>query len=34
MIAGIAYQYLTRGEISPYNTVASARVEGFKKKYP
>jgi len=34
MIAGIGYQYLKRGEKSPYNLSASARVEGFKKKYP
>jgi N6-L-threonylcarbamoyladenine synthase len=34
MIAGLAYHYLARGDRSPLNTVASARVEGFKKKYP
>jgi N6-L-threonylcarbamoyladenine synthase len=34
MIAGIAYHYLARGDRSPLNTTASARVEGFKKKYP
>jgi len=34
MIAGIGYQYLKRGESSPLNTIASARVTGFKKKYP
>jgi N6-L-threonylcarbamoyladenine synthase len=34
MIAGIGYQYLLRGESSPLNVVASARVSGFKKKYP
>jgi N6-L-threonylcarbamoyladenine synthase len=34
MIAGIGYQYLARGDRSPMSTVASARVEGFKKKYP
>jgi N6-L-threonylcarbamoyladenine synthase len=34
MIAGIAYHYLIRGNRSPLNTTASARVEGFKKKYP
>ncbi|MDR2941772.1 MAG: tRNA (adenosine(37)-N6)-threonylcarbamoyltransferase complex transferase subunit TsaD [Treponema sp.] len=34
MIAGIGYQYLARGERSPLNVTASARVTGFKKKYP
>ncbi|AEF84198.1 probable O-sialoglycoprotein endopeptidase (Glycoprotease) [Treponema primitia ZAS-2] len=34
MIAGIGYQYLARGDRSPLNVVASARVQGFKKKYP
>lgn len=34
MIAGIGYHYLRRGERSPLNAVASARVMGFKKKYP
>ena len=34
MIAGIGYHYLARGERSPLNTAASARVTGFKKKYP
>ena len=34
MIAGIGYQYLTRGDRSPMSVTASARVEGFKKKYP
>jgi len=34
MIAGIAYQYLLRGDSSPLSITASARVEGFKKKYP
>ncbi|MDR0464638.1 MAG: tRNA (adenosine(37)-N6)-threonylcarbamoyltransferase complex transferase subunit TsaD [Treponema sp.] len=34
MIAGIGYQYLARGESSPFNITASARVNGFKKKYP
>jgi len=33
MIAGLGYQYLTRKEYSPLNCPASARVEGFKKKY-
>ncbi|MCL2215036.1 MAG: tRNA (adenosine(37)-N6)-threonylcarbamoyltransferase complex transferase subunit TsaD [Treponema sp.] len=34
MIAGIGYQYLARGETSPLNLTASAKVSGFKKKYP
>ena len=34
MIAGIAYRYLARGDRSPLNVTASARVEGFKKRYP
>ena len=34
MIAGIGYRYLERGDRSPLNVTASARVEGFKKKYP
>ncbi|WP_461248204.1 Kae1-like domain-containing protein, partial [Treponema sp. R6D11] len=34
MIAGIGYQYLVRGERSSLNVTASARVSGFKKKYP
>jgi len=34
MIAGIGFHYLSRGETSPLSTTASARVEGFKKKYP
>jgi N6-L-threonylcarbamoyladenine synthase len=34
MIAGIGYHYLNRGEQSPLNITASARVSGFKKKYP
>jgi N6-L-threonylcarbamoyladenine synthase len=34
MIAGIGYQYLVRGDRSPLNVVASARVQGFKKRYP
>ncbi|MCL2271114.1 MAG: tRNA (adenosine(37)-N6)-threonylcarbamoyltransferase complex transferase subunit TsaD, partial [Treponema sp.] len=34
MIAGIGYHYLARGDRSPMNITASARVEGFKKKYP
>jgi N6-L-threonylcarbamoyladenine synthase len=34
MIAGIGYHYLRRGEQSPLSVSASARVSGFKKKYP
>jgi N6-L-threonylcarbamoyladenine synthase len=34
MVAGIGYQYLARGEQSPLDATASARVTGFKKKYP
>ena len=34
MIAGIGYHYLSRGGQSPLNVTASARVTGFKKKYP
>ena len=34
MVAGIGYHYLARGERSPLNIVPSARVTGFKKKYP
>ncbi len=34
MIAGIGYHYLARGERSPLDVTASARVTGFKKKYP
>jgi N6-L-threonylcarbamoyladenine synthase len=34
MIAGIAYHYLARGDRSPLSVTASARVEGFKKRYP
>jgi len=34
MIAGIGYEYLARGESSPLGVTASARVDGFKKRYP
>jgi len=34
MIAGIGFHYLARGERSALNVTASARVTGFKKKYP
>ncbi len=31
MIAGLGYQYLSRGETSPWTENASARVQGFRK---
>jgi N6-L-threonylcarbamoyladenine synthase len=34
MIAGICYQYLIRGDRSPLDTIPSARVTGFKRRYP
>jgi N6-L-threonylcarbamoyladenine synthase len=34
MIAGIGYRYLIRGDRSPLKVTASARVDGFKRKYP
>ncbi|MDR2096780.1 MAG: tRNA (adenosine(37)-N6)-threonylcarbamoyltransferase complex transferase subunit TsaD [Treponema sp.] len=34
MIAGIGYRYLSRGDRSPLTIGASARVDGFKRKYP
>jgi N6-L-threonylcarbamoyladenine synthase len=34
MIAGIGYHYLIRGDRSPLKVTASARVNGFKRKYP
>jgi N6-L-threonylcarbamoyladenine synthase len=34
MVAGIGGQYLARGETSPFTVTASARVGGFKRKYP
>jgi N6-L-threonylcarbamoyladenine synthase len=34
MIAGVGYQYLARGDRSPWTCTASNRVEGFKRKYP
>jgi N6-L-threonylcarbamoyladenine synthase len=34
MIAGIGYHYLARGERSSLDVTASARVSGFKKRYP
>lgn len=33
MIAGLGYQYLARGDKSPLNVVASARVKAFKRRY-
>ncbi|MDR0759157.1 MAG: tRNA (adenosine(37)-N6)-threonylcarbamoyltransferase complex transferase subunit TsaD [Treponema sp.] len=34
MIAGLGYQYLSRGDRSPLTVTASARVKAFKRKYP
>jgi N6-L-threonylcarbamoyladenine synthase len=34
MIAGLGYQYLVRGDRSPLNSTASARVKAFKRRYP
>jgi N6-L-threonylcarbamoyladenine synthase len=34
MVAGIGWQYLNRGDRSPLNLTASARVMGFKRRYP
>jgi len=34
MVAGLAYQYLARGERSGLRTSASARVKSFKRRYP
>jgi N6-L-threonylcarbamoyladenine synthase len=34
MVAGFGGQYLGRGETSPFTVTASARVGGFKRKYP
>jgi N6-L-threonylcarbamoyladenine synthase len=34
MVAGIGCQYLARGETSPLTVTASARVGGFKRRYP
>ena len=34
MIAGLGYQYITRGERSPLTVTASARVKSFKRRYP
>ncbi|GMO33685.1 MAG: tRNA (adenosine(37)-N6)-threonylcarbamoyltransferase complex transferase subunit TsaD [Termitinemataceae bacterium] len=34
MVAGLAYEYLKQGITSPLSTNASARVSGFRRKYP
>jgi N6-L-threonylcarbamoyladenine synthase len=34
MVAGIGFQYLRRGDRSPFRVTASARVAGFKRSYP
>ena len=34
MVAGIAYQYLVRGDRSSLRAAASARVKSFKRRYP
>jgi N6-L-threonylcarbamoyladenine synthase len=34
MVAGLGFRYLERGETSPLTVTASARVKGFRKKYP
>lgn len=34
MVAGIAYCYLIRGDRSPLDITASARVKAFKRRYP
>jgi N6-L-threonylcarbamoyladenine synthase len=34
MVAGLGYQYLSRGDRSPLTVNASPRVAGFKRKYP
>jgi N6-L-threonylcarbamoyladenine synthase len=34
MVAGLAYQYLARGEQSSLRVTASARVKSFKRQYP
>jgi N6-L-threonylcarbamoyladenine synthase len=34
MVAGLGEQYLLRGDCSPLNVTASARVHAFKKRYP
>jgi N6-L-threonylcarbamoyladenine synthase len=34
MVAGLAYEYLSRGITSPLNVTASSRVSAFRRKYP
>jgi N6-L-threonylcarbamoyladenine synthase len=34
MVAGLGYRYLNRGQRSPLTLNASARIAGFKRKYP
>jgi N6-L-threonylcarbamoyladenine synthase len=34
MVAGIGFRYLRRGDRSPLRVTASARVAGFKRRYP
>jgi N6-L-threonylcarbamoyladenine synthase len=34
MVAGLGYRYLVRGDRSALSTVASSRVQAFKRKYP
>jgi len=34
MVAGLGEQYLLRGDRSPLNVTASARVQAFKRRYP
>jgi N6-L-threonylcarbamoyladenine synthase len=34
MVAGLAFQYFSRGDSSPLSATASARVKDFKRKYP
>lgn len=34
MVAGLGYQYLARGDRSPWTVTASARVKAFKRRYP
>jgi N6-L-threonylcarbamoyladenine synthase len=34
MVAGLGYRYLERGDRSPFSVTASARVAGFKRRYP
>jgi N6-L-threonylcarbamoyladenine synthase len=34
MVAGLGFQYLARGDSSPLNASASARIKAFKRRYP